>query len=72
MPRYVNSFSSPTHIEEVILDNNGATIGTIRIKPSRAGGSAYKQVIVSFANSVPINRTGVLFGVRVCQDALAR
>lgn len=30
-----NSFSSPKHIEEVILGQDGATVGTIRIKPSR-------------------------------------
>ena len=34
MPEYVNKFKSPVYIEETIMDNNGNTIGTIRIKPS--------------------------------------
>jgi hypothetical protein len=32
MPAYKNKFKSPSHIEEVIVDDSG-TIGTIRIKP---------------------------------------
>lgn len=34
MPRYKNRFSAPTHIEEIILDENNNTVGTIRVKPS--------------------------------------
>jgi len=34
MPKFNNSFKSPEHIEETIVDENGAVIGTIRIKPS--------------------------------------
>jgi hypothetical protein len=34
MPKSNNSFKSPEHIEETIVDKNGAVIGTIRIKPS--------------------------------------
>jgi hypothetical protein len=34
MPDYVNQFKSPIYIEETILDEEGNTIGTIRIKPS--------------------------------------
>jgi len=33
MPKYKNSFTTPTHIEETILDENDKVIGTIRIKP---------------------------------------
>ncbi len=34
MPQYKNSFRAPDHIEETIVDEHGAVIGTIRIKPS--------------------------------------
>jgi len=34
MPTYNNQFASPKYIEETILDAQGKTIGTIRIKPS--------------------------------------
>ena len=33
MPKYNNSFTTPTHIEETILDADDKVIGTIRIKP---------------------------------------
>jgi len=34
MPEYINKFKSPVYIEETIMDSDGNTIGTIRIKPS--------------------------------------
>ena len=34
MPDYVNSFRAPIYHEEVIVDTEGKTIGTLRIKPS--------------------------------------
>jgi hypothetical protein len=34
MPKYNNSFRSPGHIEERIVDGEGSVIGTIRVKPS--------------------------------------
>ena len=34
MPKYLNRFTSPKYLEEVIIDDNGDTVGTIRIKPS--------------------------------------
>jgi hypothetical protein len=34
MPKYNNSFKSPTYLEETILDDSGATVGTVRLKPS--------------------------------------
>jgi hypothetical protein len=34
MPKYNNRFKSPTYLEEAIEDENGATVGSIRIKPS--------------------------------------
>ena len=35
MPDYNNKFATPAHIEETIVDaTTGATIGTIRVKPS--------------------------------------
>lgn len=33
MPKYVNSFASPSYIEETIVNDSGV-VGTIRIKPS--------------------------------------
>jgi hypothetical protein len=34
MPKYNNRFQSPTYLEETIQDENGTTVGSIRIKPS--------------------------------------
>ena len=34
MPKYLNRFSSPTFIEETILDADSTIVGTVRIKPS--------------------------------------
>jgi hypothetical protein len=34
MPEYKNKFKGPAYIEEVIVDEDGTVIGTIRIKPS--------------------------------------
>ena len=34
MPKYLNRFQSPEYLEETIIDEEGATVGTIRIKPS--------------------------------------
>lgn len=34
MPGYKNSFTSPTYIEETILNSGNGKIGTIRVKPS--------------------------------------
>ena len=34
MPDYKNSFSAPSYREETIVDENGRTVGTLRIKPS--------------------------------------
>ena len=34
MPDYKNSFKSPVFREEVIVDENGTTLGTIRLRPS--------------------------------------
>jgi hypothetical protein len=34
MPKYLNQFKSPDHIEETIVDEDGATVGTIRVKPT--------------------------------------
>jgi hypothetical protein len=34
VPDYVNSFRAPVFREEVIVDDQGRTIGTIRWKPS--------------------------------------
>jgi hypothetical protein len=34
VPDYVNSFKTPVYIEETIVDGDGKTIGTIRVKPS--------------------------------------
>ena len=31
---YKNSFRAPQYIEQTILNNHGAVVGTIRIKPS--------------------------------------
>ena len=33
MPKYNNSFRSPTYIEETILNEQGI-VGTVRVKPS--------------------------------------
>jgi len=33
MPKYKNSFATPAHLEEEILDEAGKKIGTIRVKP---------------------------------------
>ena len=34
MPKYKNHFRAPAYVQETILDDNGAIVGTIRIKPS--------------------------------------
>lgn len=34
MPRYKNSFKSPQFVEQSILDEDGAVLGTVRITPS--------------------------------------
>ena len=34
MPEYKNSFRAPAYYEEVIIDEEGSVVGTIRIKPS--------------------------------------
>jgi len=34
MPEYVNSFRSPVYREEIIVDDEGRVLGTLRIKPS--------------------------------------
>jgi len=34
MPKYTNSFRTASFHEETILDENGAVVGKIRIKPS--------------------------------------
>jgi hypothetical protein len=34
MPGYKNRFQRPNHLQQVILDQSNARIGTIRIKPS--------------------------------------
>ncbi len=34
MPKYLFSFSKPTHITEQINDSDGKIIGTIRLKPN--------------------------------------
>lgn len=34
MPDYKNRFDAPEFIEKIIFDENGAVLGTIRIKPS--------------------------------------
>jgi hypothetical protein len=34
MPGYKNSFESPAFIEQVVLDDKGKKLGTLRVKPS--------------------------------------
>ena len=34
MPKYLNRFKSPDHVEETIVDEVGTIVGTIRVKPS--------------------------------------
>lgn len=34
MPKYNNQFKSPEFTQFTILDEDGATVGTIRLKPS--------------------------------------
>jgi len=34
MPKYNNSFTAPSHIEETVVDKNDKIVGTIRVKPS--------------------------------------
>jgi len=34
VPKYLNKFKTPDHVEETIVNEIGATVGTIRVKPS--------------------------------------
>jgi hypothetical protein len=34
MPNHKNSFTSPDFVEETVVDETGAKLGTIRIRPS--------------------------------------
>jgi len=34
VPKYLNRFKSPEHVEETIVDESGTIVGTIRVKPS--------------------------------------
>lgn len=53
MPDYVNSFRAPVFREEVIVDDEGKTIGTIRLKPS---GVLWKPAGSPKFYTVPLNR----------------
>ncbi len=53
MPAYKNSFASPDFIEEVVLDENGNKVGTIRIKPS---GILWKPSGKQSFCSVPLDK----------------
>jgi len=49
MPKYNNSFKTPSFHEETILDEAGAVVGTLRIKPSSIlwkpkGAQQYRSV----------------------------
>ena len=34
MPKYNNAFKSPEHVQVIIIDENKAMVGTLRVKPS--------------------------------------
>ena len=34
MPRYTNRFRAPAYFEQIIEDETGIVVGTIRVKPS--------------------------------------
>ena len=63
MPKYTNSFRSPTFIQETIIDEARKTIGTIRIKPvsvawKPAGQGKYFSVkIEDFGNWITDSKT---------------
>jgi hypothetical protein len=48
MPQYRYCFGTPAHIEEKILDDNGAVVGTIRIKPSNVMWKATRKRQIAY------------------------
>jgi hypothetical protein len=63
VPKYQNKFRSPTFVETTILDGNGVTVGTLRLKPSsvnwkpKSGQKFYSVSLTDFEKWITCPKT---------------